>query len=150
MQLYLLRHGDAVEGCSDQHRQLSAYGREQVECIAFRHGVESEAIEQVLSSPYARAVETAKIFTCTAKLEYGIDYLDDLRPEGDLRAIEAFLQRTHAETLLMVSHLPLVGLLIEYLTGERGTRMGTANLASLSMKFPAQGNAILNWIHHVN
>jgi hypothetical protein len=44
----------------------------------------------------------------------------------------------------------LVGLLIDYLTGERGTRMGTANLASLSMKFPAQGNAILNWIHHVN
>ena len=50
----------------------------------------------------------------------------------------------------MVSHLPLVGLLVDYLTGETGTRMGTANLASLSMDYPAQGMATLNWIHYVD
>ena len=71
-------------------------------------------------------------------------------PLGDPRAIQGFLQQTQADTVLMVSHLPLVGLLVDYLTGETGTRMGTANLASLSMDFPAQGTASLNWIHHAN
>lgn len=150
MQLYLLRHGDAVDGYADQHRQLSVYGRQQVQSVALSHQVECGAIERVVSSPYKRAAETTDIFTRAVNLQHRIDWLDDLTPQGDLRAIEGFLQRTNAETVLMVTHLPLVGLLIDYLTGETGSRMGTANLASLSMEFPAQGGALLNWIHYAN
>ena len=150
MQLYLLRHGDAVEGYPDRDRQLSTYGREQVRCVARGHRVESKVIEQVVSSPYKRAMQTTQIFTRAAKLQHTVDWLDDLTPQGNLRAIEEFLQRTNANTVLMITHLPLVGLLIDHLTGETGTRMGTANLASLSMEFPAQGSALLNWIHYAN
>ena len=155
MKLYLLRHGDAVNSYSvnsylDSNRQLSSYGREQVVTIALDHRLESAAIERVVSSPYRRAVQTTEIFIQAVGLHHRIDWLDDLTPQGDLRAIEGFLQRTNVETVLMVTHLPLVGLLIDYLTGETGTRMGTANLASLSMDFPAQGTASLNWIHHAN
>lgn len=150
MQLYLLRHGDAVDGCPDQYRQLSVYGRQQVQSVAHSHRVECEAIEQVVSSPYKRAAEATDIFTRAVNLQHRIDWLDDLTPQGDLLAIEGFLQRTNAEALLMVTHMPLVGLLVDYLTGETGTRMGTANLASLSMDFPAQRNALLNWIHYAN
>ena len=155
MKLYLLRHGDAVNsapinGYSDPHRQLSAYGRGQVATVAQAHRLECRTIEQVVSSPYQRAAETTKIFTQTVGLQHRIDWLDDLTPQGDLRAIEGFLQRTNVETVLMVTHLPLVGLLIDYLTGETGTRLSAANLASLSMDFPAQGTASLNWIYHAN
>ena len=155
MKLYLLRHGDAVNSYSvnsylDSNRQLSSYCREQVVTIALDHRLESAAIERVVSSPYRRAVQTTEIFIQAVGLHHRIDWLDDLTPQGDLRAIEGFLQRTNVETVLMVTHLPLVGLLIDYLTGETGTRMGTANLASLSMDFPAQGTASLNWIHHAN
>lgn len=155
MKLYLLRHGDAVNSYpvnsySDSNRQLSSYGREQVVTIALDHRLECAAIERVVSSPYRRAAQTTEIFIQAVGLHHRIDWLDDLTPQGDLRAIEGFLQRTNVETVLMVSHLPLVGLLIDYLTGETGTRMGTANLASLSMDFPAQGTASLNWIHHAN
>ena len=150
MKLYLLRHGDAVDGYPDQHRQLSVYGRQQVQSVALRHRVECGAIEQVVSSPYKRAAETTDIFTRTVNLQHRIDWLDDLTPQGELRAIEGFLQRTNVEAVLMVTHLPLVGLLVDYLAGETGTRMGTANLASLSMDFPAQRNALLNWIHYAN
>ena len=150
MKLYLLRHGDAVDGYPDQHRQLSVYGRQQVQSVALRHRVECGAIEQVVSSPYKRAAETTDIFTRTVNIQHRIDWLDDLTPQGELRAIEGFLQRTNVEAVLMVTHLPLVGLLVDYLAGETGTRMGTANLASLSMDFPAQRNALLNWIHYAN
>jgi phosphohistidine phosphatase len=150
VQLYILRDGDAVDGYAHQHCQLSVYGRQQVQSVALSHQVECGAIEQVVSSPYKRAAETTDIFTRAVNLQHRIDWLDDLTPQGDLRAIEGFLQRTNAETVLMVTHLPLVGLLIDYLTGETGSRMGTANLASLSMEFPAQGGALLNWIHYAN
>ena len=149
MELLILRHGDAEAGSPDRYRQLSAYGRDQVQRQALKHQHEAAAIELVVSSPYTRAAQTAEIFIRTIK-HNRIVWLDDLTPQGDLRAIEGFLQRTNVETVLMVTHLPLVGLLIDYLTGETGTRMGTANLASLSMEFPAQGTASLNWIHHAN
>ncbi len=116
-----------------------------------QHMDAAKSIKQVVSSPYLRAVQTAKIFTqVTHKNNIAIDWLDDLTPLGDPRAIQGFLQQTQADTVLMVSHLPLVGLLVDYLTGETGTRMGTANLASLSMDYPAQGMATLNWIHYVD
>jgi phosphohistidine phosphatase len=150
VRLYLLRHGDAVNSWPDPQRPLSAFGREQVAAVALADRLECGAIEQVVSSPYLRAAQTTEIFIQAVGLHHRIDWLDDLTPQGDLRAIEGFLQRTNVETVLMVTHLPLVGLLIDYLTGETGTRMGTANLASLSMDFPAQGTASLNWIHHAN
>ncbi len=150
MQLYLLRHGDAGSGYPDEYRQLTVYGREQVAATALAHTAECKAVELVASSPYIRAAQTTEIFIRTAQLHHRIDWLDDLTPQGDLRAIEGFLQRTDAQTVLMVTHLPLIGLLIDYLTGETGTRMGTANLASLSMEFPAQGSALLNWIHYAD
>ena len=150
MQLYILRDGDAVDSYADQHCQLSVYGRQQVQSVALSHQVECGAIEQVVSSPYKRAAETTDIFTRAVNLQHRIDWLDDLTPQGDLRAIEGFLQQTQAQHVLLVSHLPLVGLLIDYLTGDRGAGMGTGNLASLSMDYPAQGLATLNWNHHVD
>jgi phosphohistidine phosphatase SixA len=79
-----------------------------------------------------------------------IDGLDDLTPRGNLRVIEGFLLQTQVNSLLMAPKLPLVSLLVDYLTRETGIRMGTASLASLSMDYPASGMATLHWIHNVD
>ena len=50
----------------------------------------------------------------------------------------------------MVSHLLLVALLIDYLTGESGTYLGTGSLASISMPFLGLETAQLNWILHAD
>ncbi len=149
MELLILRHGDAEAGSPDRYRQLSAHGRDQVHRQALKHQHDAAAIELVVSSPYTRAAQTAEIFSKTIK-HNRIDWLDDLTPQGDLRAIEEFLQQTEAQHVLLVGHLPLLGLLIDYLTGDKGASMGTGNLASLSMDYPAQGLATLNWNHHVD
>ena len=148
MELYLLRHGDAIEGFPDRSRLLSAFGREQVSDVALAHRLACEGIEKVVSSPYTRAAQTAEIFVRGAGLTKTIDWLNDLTPQGDLRAIEEFLQNTEVESVLLVSHLPLVSLLIDYLTGESGIYMGTGSLASLSMPFAGREIAQLNWIQH--
>lgn len=151
MRLFILRHGDAVPGAIDSQRELSDWGYEQVRRIAEQHIDDAAIIEQVVSSPFKRAAQTADIFTRITRINnIAIDWLDDLTPQGSLRALEGFLHQTQAENILLVSHLPLVGLLIDYLTGETGSQMGTANLASLSMDYPAQGLATLNWNHYVD
>ena len=133
-----MRNGDAELGSIDRHRPLSAYGRQQVTQQALQHLDDAAEIKQVVCSPYIRAVQTAELFLQITKINnIAIDWLDDLTPLGNPRAIEGFLQQTQADNVLMVSHLPLVSLLVDYLTGETGTKMGTANLASLSTTYPA-------------
>lgn len=149
MQLLILRHGHADVGSPDQSRQLSVYGREQVRKQALWHHRDISATQVVLSSPYVRAAQTAEIIT-QATAATSIQWSDDLVPNGSLRQVEALLQQYQASNVLLVSHLPLVGLLIDYLTGETATSMDTASLASLSMDYPAQGMATLHWNHYVD
>lgn len=149
MRLLILRHGDANLGSPDRSRQLSAYGREQVHQQALRHYRDISAVDVVVSSPYVRAAQTTEIVTQATAVK-SIEWLEDLAPQGSLRRVEAFLQQHQAGNVLLVSHLPLVGLLIDYLTGQTANSMGTASLASLSMDYPAQGMATLHWNHYVD
>ena len=149
MRLLILRHGDADLGSPDQSRQLSAYGREQVHQQVARHYQEISAVDVVVSSPYVRAAQTAEIVTRATAVK-SIEWLDDLVPHGSLRRVAAFLQERQTSNVLLVSHLPLVGVLIDYFTGETASSMGTASLASLSMDYPAQGMATLHWNHYVD
>jgi phosphohistidine phosphatase len=149
VQLLILRHGDADLGGPDQCRQLSAFGREQVHRQALMHYQEISAVEVVVSSPYVRSVQTTEIVTQATAVK-SIEWLDDLAPHGSLRRVETFLQQHQASNVLLVSHLPLVDMLIDYLTGETVNSMGTASLASLSMDYPAQGMATLHWNHYVD
>ena len=97
-----------------------------------------------------KAAQTAERFVTAADLTQRIEWLDDLTPQGDLGVIEEFLQNTAVETILMVSHLPLVEILIDLLIGESEACMGTGNPTSVSMPCAGRGTAQLNWIQHAN
>lgn len=104
----------------------------------------------MVSSAHIRAVQTAEILFRAAGLAQTIEWLGDLMLQGDLRGIEEYLQNTAIEMILMVSRLLLVALLIDYLTGESGTYLGTGSLASISMPFLGLETAQLNWILHAD
>ena len=150
MELHLLRQGIAIEGFPDRSRLLSAFGREQVSGVALAHRFACLGLEKVVSSTYIRAAQTAQRFVTAADLTQRIEWLDDLTPQGDLGVIEEFLQNTAAETILMVSHLPLVEILIDSLIGESEACMGTGNPTSVSMPCAGRGTAQLNWIQHAD
>ena len=125
-------------------------GREPISTLALEYRLACSGLEKVVSSTYIRAAQTAERFVTAADLPQRIEWLDDLTPQGDLRVIEEFLQNTAAETILMVSHLPLVELLIAFLTGESGTYMATVNLTSVLMPCAGRGTAQLNWKQHAD
>ena len=125
-------------------------GREQISTLALGHRLACLGLEKVVSSTSIRAAQTAERFVTAADLTQRIEWLDDLTPQGDLRVIEEFLQNTAAETILIVSHLPLVEILIDSLIGESEACMGTGNPTSVSMPCAGRGTAQLNWIQHAN
>ena len=145
-----MRHGDASEEFPVSSRQLSAMGREQISTMALEHRFACLGLEKVVSSTSIRAAQTAERFVTAADLTQRIEWLDDLTPQGDLGVIEEFLQNTAVETILMVSHLPLVEILIDLLIGESEACMGTGNPTSVSMPCAGRGTAQLNWIQHAN
>jgi phosphohistidine phosphatase len=121
MELYVLRHGiaeDARAGSPDSARELTEEGREKVAAVAKmarRAGVEPSLI---ISSPYLRAVQTARVAG------------DELGYSGHLLKSEALIPfatpkgvwdelRDHADesAILLAGHEPLLSQLVAYLLG---------------------------------
>ena len=64
--LYLLRHADAVAigpGKKDSDRALTDFGRKQAVEVALEAQLKKFSFDAILTSPYTRALETARIFS---------------------------------------------------------------------------------------
>lgn len=150
MQLFLLRHGEAEYSLPDVSRPLTALGRQQISTTANSYRADLADVEIVLSSQLKRAVQSTDILVEQIALSCPRQQVDFLAPDGQVREVEQYLQATQDQIIMMVGHLPLLAVLINYFTGSSDTRMGTASLASLSFDYPSRGLATLNWIHYAS
>jgi phosphohistidine phosphatase len=119
MELYILRHGiatDAQAGLPDSVRELTDEGREKVAAVARmarKAGVEPSVI---LTSPYIRAVQTAKI--AADELGYSGHLLktEALVPFGTPKGVWEELRDHAGESAVLLSgHEPLLSQLVGYL-----------------------------------
>jgi len=124
MQIYIMRHGQAeMMAFSDAERNLTDIGREESERMAkylVKQGVELDA---VLVSPYVRAQQTWQSVSPFFDGVTNIQTLPCLTPSGSARKTVNELLALQAEgvkTVLIVSHLPLVG----YIVGELAPSAG--------------------------
>ncbi|MGA1410755.1 MAG: phosphohistidine phosphatase SixA [Prochlorotrichaceae cyanobacterium] len=88
MQLYLIRHGIAIdrsETRADQDRTLTAKGQEKTKAIAQRLKALNLSFDRLLSSPFCRAKETAAILQQAGLVET-VETWDGLKPGGSLEA----------------------------------------------------------------
>lgn len=117
MKLVLMRHAEA-EGMrtSDAERALTARGHEQaVQTAQWLQQQMADAVSlQLLVSPYRRARETAaalaEAFALTPR------FMDELTPDIDpRRALRALDAAATADTVLVVTHMPLVAALASWL-----------------------------------
>jgi phosphohistidine phosphatase len=150
MELYILRHGDAEDGSSGSHRQLSVSGRQQVCEQAKQHNQCLANIGLVITSPLIRARQTADLVMSQAAIHCPLQITDCLLPSAQIEAIEQLLEKNSCHKILLVGHLPLLDQLINYFVGDNVARLATASLASLSMNHAYRGLATLNWIHHAH
>lgn len=129
MNAYFLRHGEAGKRASipsrDFERSLTTSGQEEVEKISRsmeRMGLE---FDKILTSPLARALETAEIVAQFQKSFGKIEDWDELRPEGNrldlYRKLAELKQDAH---VLLVGHEPYLSTAIgEMISGNLSTRI---------------------------
>lgn len=151
MKLFILRHGQAeARAASDAERALTARGRRDVKKITDGSASELLELEQIWVSPLRRAQETAAVAMET--LDWGSEPITTalLEPGSDVEALCEQLRESDYECLLLISHQPLVGALIEHLSGAAPGRyaMGTASLACLEFDWAASGLAEVKWLRH--
>lgn len=122
MNLYILRHGIAVERGApgfktDADRPLTPKGRRQLGPIAAAMKSMSLDFSLILSSPFLRARQTAEIVAKSLKLKNRLAFSDALTPDGDPKALVRELNELKpvSENVLLVGHEPYLSRFIAHL-----------------------------------
>jgi phosphohistidine phosphatase len=125
MDLYLLRHGIAVNAedlPTGADRPLTDKGVKRMRKAARglrRLGMKFEAI---LTSPLARAHQTATIVAETLGREAQISVSEALKPDGSADELLSSLKDYNGcASVLLVGHEPLLGETVSYLLGAKKT-----------------------------
>jgi phosphohistidine phosphatase len=135
MNVYLLRHGEAVADSVDPQRPLTQRGREQVEWVC-RHAAERGLdVFEIMHSGKLRARETAEILARCAAPMAGVREIGGLEPQAD-----PFIAKAEIEALdkpvALVGHMPHLGRLVSLLlTGDpdrEPRRLAVAGLLCLT------------------
>ena len=131
MELFLLRHGIAVERGArgfedDSARPLTPKGRRQLRKIAGAMKKMDLDFDLILSSPLLRAKQTAEIVAAGLKLKKILKFSNSLAPGGNMAVLFRQLERMKPlpEKILLVGHEPGLSQLISVcVTGGLQTRM---------------------------
>lgn len=156
MNLYIVRHAIAVERGTpgyedDGQRPLTEAGRKKMKKIAKglqRLGIE---LDVILTSPYVRARDTAKILAEQFGMLDKIFFSDNLIPPGNFEALVFEMHEKYdSANVALVGHEPMLSSLVSWMTtGDTGVRMtmkkgGVAYLTSETLY--QDGRANLEWL----
>jgi phosphohistidine phosphatase len=153
MQVYLVRHGTAGEieaGSSDDARKLTTAGRDEARRAmegARRAGI---APTLILSSPYARAMETAAIAAEVLGYTGNIVAIRALVPSASPEHVWREICSRQDETkILLAGHEPLLSQLTCYLLNAPALRieMRKAMLVRIDLdRFGPDPYGVLKWM----
>lgn len=148
-ELYLLRHAHAGDPAKwqgdDAERPLSDKGRRQSERlgrllsqVGFKPGV-------IVSSPKARALQTAEIVARLLRTEVTVDAR--LGEELDLGRLEKLLAELKVDGPVLVGHDPDFSELVATLCGSEAIPMRKGAIARIEVERPLEdGGGTLRWL----
>ncbi len=121
MELLLVRHGKAVDArsaTSDEDRWLTRGGRVTVTKVGEALAQRDLQYSLIYTSPLVRAVQTAEILAAThPHFEGPVKVLPALSIEvgGTAEALEPLEDASDGDLIVMVTHMPKIGMLAEHL-----------------------------------
>jgi len=155
MELFLLRHGDAVvQAPRDFERVLSDQGRAELSSVMSQAGPALASLEQVLVSPYVRTQQSFEHISQALPAAVTKTDCDLLVPGSNpyetLNFVCSKAKQQGVASLMLVTHQPLIGALLNLFCDlEPGAHyMGTASLAAMDMDEPAAALGDLRWVKH--
>ena len=143
MDVYLVRHGHAVDATDDPARPLSRRGQDEVQTVAghlarLERAAIPHPITGILHSGKKRAEQTAQILGHALARSASVDVSSGLAPNDDPRIVAQRLNDARGEdrAIMLVGHLPhlerLIGLLLCGDSNATPARLTTAAVAALS------------------
>ncbi len=135
--LWVMRHGLAVDQFdSDFSRELSDFGMLQARDVAMQiKNAPEPHPDTMLVSPFCRTQMTAKIVHQVLSLEKEFVTDDRLVHFADHRLLGDFLLASPYENLIIVSHMPIVAHLCNYLlSSDQIFGFETAQVVHMSIK----------------
>jgi phosphohistidine phosphatase len=153
MEVYMLRHGDAVPrgtpGYPNDDRPLTEDGIKKLTESAKGIAGLVDNPDVIVSSPMIRALETAKIAAEAAGYVKEIITTEYLVPGNPMRSLFNFLKDYNkSEKLLLVGHEPHLGYLASYLLGieEHVIEFKKGGLCRIDISgFPPKKQGVLIW-----
>lgn len=151
MFLYFLRHADAVQNPSlgDSERPLSVLGKHQAETVGDFLRLSNIHIDEILSSPLVRAVETAEIVGTALGMQK-VERTEYLVPGTRKGQLFDLLNSTSHPSVLLTGHEPHLSQTVSALLSERSPvalEFKTCSLACLDASEPIrEGHALLQWL----
>ncbi len=156
MNLYILRHGIAVEhGAAgyenDDERPLTGKGERKMWIIADAIKAMEISFDLLFSSPLVRARQTAEIVADALKCRKRLELTDTLAPRDSAKPLIQFLrEQGAADDLLLVGHEPFLSRLIALLisgNSETSVLLKKGGLSKLSTQDLRHGKcATLEWL----
>lgn len=148
MQVFIMRHGQAaIEAASDAARPLTSQGVHESHQIATWLLAQGVTLQRALVSPYLRAQQTLNVLRDSFTLLQEPETIKILTPNGDAAQVSSYLQLLAEQgvmSVLLVSHLPLVGYLVTELCPIEPVPMfATSSMACIELS--PQGNGKLLW-----
>ncbi len=153
MRLYLLRHGIAEEKSAsgrDRDRELTGKGRTELKRVLEVASHAKVEPSLILTSPYARARETAAI--ARKALGTGEDLVETkaLVPEGEPQSVWAEIcDHRKEESLMLVGHNPLLEQMVAHLLGTPTLRFQFEKAAIVAIEignFRGEPDGVLLWV----
>ncbi|MEJ2682655.1 MAG: phosphohistidine phosphatase SixA [Gammaproteobacteria bacterium] len=143
--LYVMRHGDAqAKATVDSERSLTPVGQAEVAAASAR--LPCAAIDLVVVSPFVRAQQTAEIVVRERAITVEPQECDWVTPSGRAPLVDEWLNTLKWEKALLISHQPLVGLLVEYYCGGDCRHFPTAGIVSIEGEVFGRGLCSLSWL----
>jgi phosphohistidine phosphatase len=151
MKIFILRHGEAESLLvNDSARRLTPKGIVDTQQIISGNLPVLSSIQTVYASPLVRAQQTASIAGRLLNLQ-SIITIPALEPEAGVQDLFSLLEKLSETEILLVSHLPLVGVLANRLCGlaPNSIRFNTSSLVGITCDIPAEGMGELFLERHV-
>jgi len=126
--IYLVRHGEAVSEKLDPERPLTSSGREEVQRIGRLAAAKNVKVSAIFHSGILRAKQTAEILAEHLQVNLAnVQQLSGLLPQDDPAVAKAELEAAERSSIL-VGHLPHLNRLLALLIG--------GDTESRAMEFP--------------
>jgi phosphohistidine phosphatase len=154
MEIYLLRHGIAVErgdySGPDEERALTTEGRRKVRDVAEAMRAMRLSFDVILSSALVRALQTAEIVVESLRLKRRLQVTEHLAPAASIAKLFSQMNSLQPapDSVLLVGHEPdMSRLASRLLTGRDDLAMTfkKAGLCKITADRAGSGRATLEW-----